>query len=122
MVSVMLFMTGCQKEASFNNDLGLDTDKVLIESLEEGEFILPVYSNTDWKLSMTKGADWLSASKKSGEGTGFVKFTYGASTSTQARIAEIEVKASTGKAMKVIVIQAGSEEKASDVELEDIMI
>lgn len=121
MIFLMLMATGCKEDSAFTYDLGLDTDRILIESIDEGEFILTVYSGTTWALSVTKGSDWLSASQDSGDGVGYVRFTYGASLQTGARIAEIEVKASTDRKMNVLVIQAGSEEKAADVELDDIL-
>ena len=71
----LLCMPSCQKEAEFNKPLGLLAETTNL-SAEAGSTPILVYSNTDWKVSLTEDVDWAGIDRLSGSGMGQVKFNY----------------------------------------------
>jgi hypothetical protein len=63
----------------------------------------------------------LSPGSFSGEGIGYIHFTYAANGETKARVAKVQLKASTGKEIIVVVVQNGMVQKASELSEFDIL-
>jgi hypothetical protein len=112
----LLVLGACQKEWKYSKDISVNSTRLNITSVLEGEFYLPVFSNTSWTVSVSKGGDWLHAQSSSGEGFGQVLFHYASNQSTEARVAEVRLTASTGTVVTVYVVQAGSEQAATDID------
>lgn len=71
----LLCICSCQQKAEFDNPLGLLTETTLLSS-EAGSTPILVYSNTQWKVSLTENVDWAGIDRLSGDGMGQVKFNY----------------------------------------------
>ena len=71
----LLCMPSCQEKAEFSKPLGLLTETTNL-SAEAGSTPILVYSNTDWKVSLTEDVDWAGIDRLSGSGMGQVKFNY----------------------------------------------
>jgi hypothetical protein len=72
-------------------------------------------------MTVIQGEDWLSPGSFSGEGIGYIHFTYAANGDTKARVAKVELKSSTGKEIIVVVVQNGMVQKASELSEFDIL-
>ena len=92
-----------------------------INTTDEGAFTLPVYSGISWTMNVIQGEDWLSPGSFSGEGIGYIHFTYAANAETKARVAKVQLTASTGKEIIVTVVQNGMIQKASELSEFDIL-
>ena len=113
--------TSCQKEWKSSNELGVNETRLNINTTDEGTFTLPVYSGISWTMNVIQGEDWLSPGSFSGEGIGYIHFTYAANGDTKARVAKVELKSSTGKEIIVVVVQNGMVQKASELSEFDIL-
>lgn len=113
--------TSCQKEWKSSNELGVNETRLNINTTDEGAFTLPVYSGISWTMNVIQGEDWLSPGSFSGEGIGYIHFTYAANAETKARVAKVQLKASTGKEIIVVVVQNGMVQKASELSEFDIL-
>ena len=113
--------TSCQKEWKSSNELGVNETRLNINTTDEGTFTLPVYSGLSWTMNVIQGEDWLSPGSFSGEGIGYIHFTYAANGDTKARVAKVELKSSTGKEIIVVVVQNGMVQKASELSEFDIL-
>ena len=113
--------TSCQKEWKSSNELGVNETRLNINTTDEGTFTLPVYSGISWIMNVIQGEDWLSPGSFSGEGIGYIHFTYAANGDTKARVAKVELKSSTGKEIIVVVVQNGMVQKASELSEFDIL-
>ena len=113
--------TSCQKEWKSSNELGVNETRLNINTTDEGTFTLPVYSGISWTMNVIQGQDWLSPGSFSGEGIGYIHFTYAANGDTKARVAKVELKSSTGKEIIVVVVQNGMVQKASELSEFDIL-
>ena len=113
--------TSCQKEWKSSNELGVNETRLNINTTDEGTFTLPVYSGISWTMNVIQGEDWLSPGSFSGEGIGYIHFTYAANGDTEARVAKVELKSSTGKEIIVVVVQNGMVQKASELSEFDIL-
>ena len=113
--------TSCQKEWKSSNELGVNETRLNINTTDEGTFTLPVYSGISWTMNVIQGEDWLSPGSFSGEGIGYIHFTYAANGDTKARVAKVELKSSTGKEIIVVVVQNGMVQKDSELSEFDIL-
>ena len=113
--------TSCQEEWKSSNELGVNETRLNINTTDEGTFTLPVYSGISWTMNVIQGEDWLSPGSFSGEGIGYIHFTYAANGDTKARVAKVELKSSTGKEIIVVVVQNGMIQKASELSEFDIL-
>lgn len=113
--------TSCQKEWKSSNELGVNETRLNINTTDEGTFTLPVYSGISWTMNVIQGEDWLLPGSFSGEGIGYIHFTYAANGDTKARVAKVELKSSTGKEIIVVVVQNGMVQKASELSEFDIL-
>ena len=117
-VFLVAFMTSCTKEWVSSIDLGVNTDRVNIDSVYEGEFWFTVFAADDshWTLTVTEGQEWLTPDISGADGRSHVRFAYTANMGDDARIAQFVLKADTGKEIAVAVVQSGLEQSASSVE------
>ena len=113
--------TSCQEEWKSSNELGVNETRLNINTTDEGTFTLPVYSGISWIMKVIQGGDWLSPGSFSSEGIGYINFTYAANAETKARVAKVQLKASTGKEIIVAVVQNGMIQKASELSEFDIL-
>lgn len=113
--------TACQEEWKSSNELGVNETRLNINTTDEGTFTLPVYSGMSWTMDVIQGEDWLSPGSFSGEGIGYINFTYAASAETNARVAKVQLKSASGKEIIVVVVQNGMIQKASELSEFDIL-
>ena len=118
---ILTSAASCQDEWKSSNELGVNETRLNINTTDEGVFTLPVYSGTSWTMNVIQGEDWLSPGSFSGEGIGYVNFTYSANADTKARVAKVQLTASTGKEIVVTVVQNGMIQKASELSEFDIL-
>lgn len=109
-----LLCISCNKQWQSSNELGVNTTRINISSTQEGDFRFPIYSNTDWKLVITEGTDWLSGNC-SGSGIKDVVLTYSENAADDARIAKFTVTTGSGKSVSVNVVQSGLIQSASSI-------
>ena len=118
---VTITAASCQKEWKSSNELGVNDTRININTTDEGTFTLPVYSGLSWTMTLIQGEDWLSPGSLSAEGIQYIDFTYSANASTKARVAKIQLNASSGKEIIVYVVQNGMVQKASELSEFDIL-
>lgn len=100
----LLCAASCQQKAEFDNPLGLLTDETNL-SAEAGSTPIIVYSNTQWKVSLTENVDWAGIDRLSGEGMGQVRFDYAENYGPERRVG-VAFEAGTIRDT-VYMIQAG---------------
>ncbi len=81
----LLCVPSCQQKAEFDNPLGLLGHTVNL-SAQAGSTPVLVYSNTQWKVSLTEDVDWAGIDRLSGEGMGQVKFNYAENYGPERRV------------------------------------
>ena len=114
-----LSLAGCEKEWSFKEELSVNSTRINIPQLPPATsdvgFVLTVYSNTDWKVSVPQGGEWLEPAEGKGSKIGYVHVSYTANEGNPARIAKIKLESSNGKVITVNVVQDGTTETAESV-------
>ena len=81
----LLCTSSCQEKAEFDNPLGLLSRTVNL-SAEAGSTPVLVYSNTQWKVSLTEDVDWAGIDRLEGDGMGQVKFNYAENYGPERRV------------------------------------
>lgn len=110
--------SSCEKPFTTSIDLGVNTLRVNLP-VDTEEFWFSVYSDGEWTVTTADADGWLSTDTAGGSGNGTVHFTCPANEDESARVTSFNVSGgSAGKSITVHVVQAGTAEKASDVELD----
>ena len=117
----VLTAASCQKEWKSAIELAVNDTRININTTDEGTFTLPVYSGLSWTMSLIQGEDWLAPGNFSAEGMKYIEFIYSANADTKARVAKVQLTASSGKEIIVYVIQNGMVQKASELTEFDIL-
>ncbi len=113
---VMTF-SSCEKDNKWigNLPLGVNTTRVNLPEISEGEFYFTVFASQQWECAVIQGGDWLYCDTTSGDGTDELHFTYKENQETSARIGKFEL-ASSSKKIIVSVVQSGVSQTASSVD------
>ena len=123
-LTACLCLAACKKEWTFGEELAVNSTRINLPQLEptgnpdtesDDGFILTVYSNTDWTVSVSQGEDWINPLSSKGEKIGHVHVRFGDNLARQARIGKISLKSSKGKVIIVNLVQDGSEEQATSI-------
>lgn len=114
----LLAASSCEKPFTTSIDLGVNTLRVNLPAAAQ-EFWFSVYSDGAWTVSMSAEDSWLATDTAGGSGNGTVHFTGSENVDEAARVARFDISGgSKGRSITVHVVQAGTSEKASDVELD----
>lgn len=116
----ILVICSCEKKWETSITLGVNSKRLDITTTQEGKFYLPVFSNTDWTISVTQGGQWLITAVANGRGFEDVLFSFSVNEDDNARVAKILLEASTNDRITVNVVQNGriqSAKSISDAEL-----
>lgn len=119
MTVALLLLSGCEKRFETSIDLGMNTKRVNITA-DAQEFWVSVFSDGEWTVSDGLQDDaWIVSDTRSGSGNGAVHFVCSENDGEDARYVRCDVTGgSKGRAVSLWLVQAGTKEKASDVELD----
>ena len=104
----------CTKTWDTSIELGVNSTRINLSSQLEGDFVIPVYTNTLWTASVTAGESWLTLDNASGNGRGFMDVHYATNNDNPARIGKILISAGE-KSVTVNIVQSGMARQASSV-------
>ena len=111
---------GCEKRFETSIDLGVNTRRVNM-TVSAQEFWFSVFSDGQWTVSDDDAEGWLKAESHTGEGSSSIHFFCEENTGSDARYVRYNISGgSKGRSVSVYFVQAGTAEKASDVELDII--
>ena len=118
-VAAVLSFAGCEKRFENSIDLGVDTRRVNMTK-DAQEFWLSVYSDGDWTVSVALQDDvWIVPDTGNCSRTGTAHFTCSENTGENARYVRCDITGgSKGRTVSVWIVQAGTTEKAAEVELD----
>ena len=110
MAAAALLSVGCEKRFETSIDLGMNTKRINITT-EAQEF---------WVVSDDLQDDaWIVSDTRSGSGNGTVHFVCSENAGDDARYVRYDVTGgSKGRTVSLWLVQAGTKEKASEVELD----
>lgn len=119
MAAAALLFVGCEKRFETSIDLGMNTKRINITT-EAQEFWVSVFSDGDWIVSDDLQDDaWIVSDTRSGSGNGTVHFVCSENAGDNARYVRYDVTGgSKGRTVSLWLVQAGTKEKASEVELD----
>ena len=119
MTVALPLLSGCEKRFETSIDLGMNTKRVNITA-DAQEFWVSVFSDGEWTVSDGLQDDaWIVSDTRSGSGNGAVHFVCSENDGEDARYVRCDVTGgSKGRAVSLWLVQAGTKEKASDVELD----
>ena len=119
MTVTALLLSGCEKRFETSIDLGMNTKRVNITT-DAQEFWVSVFSDGNWTVSEGLQDDaWIVSETRSGSGNGAVHFVCSENGGEDARYVRYDVTGgSKGRTVSLWLVQAGTKEKASDVELD----
>lgn len=119
MAAAALLFVGCEKRFETSIDLGMNTKRINITT-EAQEFWVSVFSDGDWIVSGDLQDDaWIVSDTPSGSGNGTIHFVCSENTVEDARYVRYDVTGgSKGRTISLWLVQAGTKEKASEVELD----
>ena len=119
MTVALLLLSGCEKRFETSIDLRMNTKRVNITA-DAQEFWVSVFSDGEWTVSDGLQDDaWIVSDTRSGSGNGAVHFVCSENDGEDARYVRCDVTGgSKGRAVSLWLVQAGTKEKASDVELD----
>jgi len=119
MTVALLLLSGCEKRFETSIDLGMNTKRVNITA-DAQEFWVSVFSDGEWTVSDGLQDDaWIVSDTRSGSGNGAVHFVCSENDGEDARYVRCDVTGgSKGRTVSLWLVQAGTKEKASDVELD----
>lgn len=119
MTAAALLFVGCEKRFETSIDLGMNTKRVNITT-EAQEFWVSLFSDGDWIVSGDLQDDaWIVSDTRSGSGNGTIHFVCSENTVEDARYVRYDVTGgSKGRTISLWLVQAGTKEKASEVELD----
>lgn len=103
-LSALLAASSCQKPFVTSVSLGVNNEKIVLPSFEQGHCFITVFSNADWTIRLDSGEDWARLGQGSGKGIGYVKFDYTENLSASPREALVVVEGS-GKRCEILVTQ-----------------
>lgn len=103
-LALLLSFAACQKPYQTKIELGVNNEKIALPSFEQGHCFLTVFSNGSWTIAIEPAAEWASLDKSSGEGIGYVKFSYGENVTPDERSATVVVRGQ-GKECKTVITQ-----------------
>ncbi len=114
-----LLLSGCEKRFETSIDLGMNTKRVNITA-DAQEFWVSVFSDGDWTVSDGLQDDaWIVSDTRSGLGNGAVHFVCSENEGEDARYVRYDITGgSKGRTVSLWLVQAGTKEKASEVELD----
>lgn len=118
MLSLAAALSSCSKEWVSSIELGVNTDRVDIDNVYEGEFWFTVFAAEDsrWTLTVISGGEWLFPDMSEAYGRQHVRFSYTANMDDNARVARFVLKTDSGKEITVSAVQSGLEQSASDID------
>lgn len=114
-LAVVFAAVSCEKIWVSNQELGVNSNRFNYESTEESDVNVAVLSNQDWTVAVLQGPEWLTLKDNSGSGPGTIHAHCTANTIPSARVGKLKITSASGKTIVVNIVQAGSEQKASDI-------
>lgn len=114
-LAVAFTAVSCEKAWVSNQELGVNSTRVNYESIAESDVNISVLSNQNWTVDVVQGPEWLTLKDNSGSGPGIIHAHCAANTIPSARVGKLQITSASGKIIVVNIVQAGSEQKASDI-------
>lgn len=103
-LAAILLFAACQKPYQTTVELGVNHEKILLPSFEQGHCFITVFSNGSWTISVTEGSDWAKLGQSSGDGIDYVRLDYTENLTTTERNAKVVVKGQ-GKECEILITQ-----------------